>query len=168
MELILDKYDYEGKSIQSLTIPSGLTVNLSCFSHLNDSSDINVTFYLQYGSTTHSVTCPASGTECSEIPELKWSVCRNETEPHNCILVLHEFGVSDDGSYSCSTTIGGREVRSNKLELQALNTLDPAESPHEGSKIVLITSISAVVLLILVILVFLLFRFVKKRRQRGT
>ena len=168
MELKLDQYEYKGRRIQSPTIPSGLTVNLSCFSHLNDSSDIPVKFHLQYGSTTHSVTCPANGTKCFEIPELKWSVCRNETEPHNCILVLHEFGDSDDGSYSCSTTIGGREVRSNRLELQALSTFKPAESAHKGSKIILALSIAAVALIILVILGVFLFRYRKTQQRRGT
>lgn len=166
MELKLDQYDYEGRNIHSPAVPSGFSVNLSCFSHLNDSSDIPVKFHLQYGDTTQSVACPDTGMECSKIPDRKWSVCRNESEPHNCILVLGEFGDSDDGNYSCSTTIGGREVQSNQLELHALSSLKSAKSSQKGSEIGIVLSIVAAVILILVILGFILFKIVKSRRRR--
>ena len=166
MELKLDQYDYEGRNIQSLEVPSGFNVNLSCFSHLNDSSDIPVKFHLQYGNTTQSVACPTTGMKCSKIPDRKWSVCRNESKPHNCILVLREFGDSDDGTYSCSTTIGGREVQSNQLELHALSSLEPTKSSQKGSEIGIVLSIVAAVILILVILTLILFKIVRSRQRR--
>lgn len=169
MELKLDKYEYEGEGVHSVAIPPGFTVRLSCFCHLNDSSDIAVSFHLQYANATHSVSCPVetgSGTECSEIPERKWSVCRNQSEPHNCILVLHDFGVSDDGTYWCSTTVGGREVQSNELDLEALRSLEPAKSSNKASDISTVLPIVAVALLIIIIFGVFTFKCVKSRRQR--
>ena len=118
-------------------VESGSTVELSCFSHLNDSSDILVSFHLTRGNDTLTVSCPSgdpgSSLGCvSPVRGREWQVCRNKTEPHNCFLVVHDFDDSDGGNYSCSTLIAGEDVQSNVLNLQALKALSPAKKPWKA------------------------------------
>lgn len=169
MELILDKYEYKKKSVQSLAIPSGSSVKLACFSHLKDSSNITMSFQLQQDNITHSAACPVevgSASDCLHVQEWNWRVCRNKTEPHNCILVLHGFGESDCGNYTCSTTIGGREIQSNVLKLEAPNS----PHKHNSSNIVITLSIVITTLIIMVPVLVLLgvfvFKIVKKLRGK--
>ena len=89
--------------------------------------------------------------------------------PHNCILVLYDFGESDDGTYTCSTDIAGRDDESNALTLQALDNIGPAnEVHHKGPIIVIVLSIVCVVLLTLLGLIFIGFKYVKSRRGKFT
>lgn len=167
MEIILDN-----QGTQSPNIVRGSKLELSCYSHLSDSSDIPITLQFVYANNTVTATCPtAVGTNkeftATEILQ-KWKVYRNTTLPHNCILALYDFEDVDDGNYSCSTVISGREVQSNVLKLQTLKGLETADSPssHE-SEILLGVSIAIVGLLILLILVFMLGRYIQYRRHRS-
>ena len=146
----------------------GSTLNISCLTHLTDSSDIPVMFHYSNGNKTHRELCPA--TLCSSFPEIGWRICRNTTRPHNCILVLYDFGDSDDGAYTCSTDIAGKDDESNSLTLLSLHNIEPANEVHHKGPIiiVIVLSIVCVVLLTLLGLIFIGFKYVKSRRSKFT
>ena len=146
-------------------------MRMSCFSHVNDSSDIPVTFHLTSGNKMYHVFCPlvnnsAELVQWSSFPERNWRVCRNTTKPHNCILVLYDFGESDDGTYTCSTDIAGRDDESNALTLQALGNIGPtSKPPNNGSIIGIALAMVCVVLLILIGLICVLSNVLSRRRK---
>lgn len=130
MEILL--HDRDKGSIEE-------SVEISCFSHLNDSSDISVSFHLIKGSgTVTNATCPVElNTTVGCLPPITardWQVCRNQTAPYNCYLVVGDFDDSESGNYTCSTNITGEDLTSNELDLEALKILKPAEEPHNNKK----------------------------------
>ena len=163
MEIVLDR--------NTAIISSGSTVELSCFSHLNDSSDISVVFQLVNGNITHTALCPTDiGTEtgCLEPNQgsFNWRICRNQTKPHNCILIVDDFQDLDDGSYSCSAIIGDKEVKSNTLQLQTMNGIAPAEIDKQSDfTTVVALSIAIFCLFLLLAFIILAVQLVRKRRQ---
>ncbi|CAI7999285.1 hypothetical protein GBAR_LOCUS2675 [Geodia barretti] len=156
------------------------TVELSCFSHLNDSRDVPVSFHLVRGTSTLSVPCPVDSNTTedtnytlgcvSPIQGGDWQICRNKSSPYNCYLILHDFDDSDSGNYTCSTNITGKEILSNELDLQALKLLGPAEKPRSkshspSSKVVLGLGIGIGVLLLLLLLMVLVLNAVRSYQR---
>ena len=156
------------------------TVELSCFSHLNDSRDVPVSFHLVQRTSTLSVTCSVDSniTEdtnytlgcVSPIQGRDWQVCRNTSAPYNCYLILHGFYDSDSGNYTCSTNIAGKQILSNELDLEALKILEPAEKPRsEGhspsSKAVLGLGIGIGGLLLLLLVMVLVLNAVRSYQR---
>ena len=131
-EMEIQLHDHEKPSVED-------SAELSCFSHLNDSHDIPVSFTLVHDSTnTLTVHCPAESNTSvgcvSPVQGRDWEVCRNESAPYNCYMVIHDFHNSDSGNYTCSTNVTGRVIISNELNLVALKNLKPAQEPRNQSK----------------------------------
>lgn len=130
MEILL--HDHDKGSLEE-------SVEISCFSHLNDSSDISMSFHLIKGSgTVADATCSVelnTSVGClSSITTRDWQVCRNKTAPYNCYLIVGDFDDSESGNYTCSTNVTGEDLTSNELDLEALKILKPAEEPHNNKK----------------------------------
>jgi hypothetical protein len=164
MEIVLDSRR------DSPTVESGSTVELSCFSHLNDSSDIPVSFHLVGEDKSRSVPCPAAkngSMECSPVRGRNWQVCRNKTAPHNCALVMHNFNESDSGNFSCSTSIGGNEVLSNVLQLQSMEAVEPIKKSKSRSYYWLIVGlgVGSAALLVILGVIIIVVSVVRSRRK---
>lgn len=157
---MFDKYGKETN--RSLIIPFLSAVKLSCFSHINDSSDIQMSFQLNSANTTIGVLCPAGIEGCLTVSKREWKVCRNVSRPHNCILVIYGFEHSDDGNYTCSTAIERKDVQSNVINLQTVTDLAPAKQQHRDSEIFIVVGIVIVVLLIAIVVGFIIIKSVQR------
>ena len=157
-----------------LFIDSGSTVELSCFSHLNDSGDIPFSFNLVSVTSNLTASCDVSTNHemrcVSPVEDRDWEICRNKTEPHNCVLYLHNFDDSGDGNYSCSTEIAGNRVWSNVLELHTWKNLEPSPNgPGSSSsglnKLELGIGVGIAVFMVVLVVLFIILSALKSRRR---